>query len=471
MEEDPMDFIPYPHSQLLSRGNNANYSLYFDKMTQWTWDNRKEKYSSSVEPLATKTNELFSAASSVLSNIHKRQSDLLLGQQQHSQGLIWEFRCTLEAPLVSGLGSGHPTETGMILDRNSGLPFIPASSVKGVLRLACALMLAKKFPDLVREHKGELEIEDSNPVLRRYFGDTDTKSVDAVRGQLVFLDVYPETIPELKLDIMNPHFTNYHKGSAPPIETESPNPVKFLSVVRETTFVFRGLVSPLAPSGIKSEINRPFTAEDEDNIRHMHHIACTEIGFGGKTGIGYGRFSPPVETAQEEWQRRLHDLEKETELKKYPWRKELKILDKITDWGSLKNQIMGNKALLKHKKQKEVGLAVAGAALKIAKSHKGKWTEERDTDMEAWLKSSGTSWVKQAAQAVENDPLTEKIMSFSKPADYDRSLDFSTLTQEQCALLNQRFRTWKWDNKKKAKQNNHALYKRLKQRIKDLKSN
>ena len=464
-----MNFIPYPHFNLLSKGNKANYSLYFDKMTEWKWDNTKKKYSPSIEPMAGKANELSSAASSVLSVIHKRQTGLLLRQLQHN-GIIWEFRCSLEAPFVSGLGSGHPTETGMILDRNSGLPYIPASSVKGVLRMACALMLAEKFPNLIKEQNGELVIRDTEPILCRYFGDTDTQSPDTVRGQLVFLDAFPETIPQLSLDIMNPHFGKYYKGSAPPVETESPIPVKFLAVARSTTFVFRGLVSVLTQVKKDTEVNRPFTADDAENIRDIYRIACTELGFGGKTGIGYGRFSLPVETAGDEWERRLQDLEEETVLKKYPWRQYLKLLDQITDWGRLKNQILENNALLGDQKQTEVGRAVADAALRIAQSQKGKWGEDRDAVMEAWLEVSDTPWKRQAAIAVEDDPVTEKIKTFSKPADYDRSLDFSILTQEQCTLLNQKFKSWKW-HKNSAKKNNQKHYKNLRQRMAEIGSN
>lgn len=460
-----MEFTPYPHHQLLAQRNKANFSLYFARMSRW--DDREIK--PFIDPMTGKANELFSAASSVLSGIHKRQTELLLGQRLN-KSLVWEFRCTLNAPFISGLGSGHPTETGMILDRNSGLPYIPASSIKGVMRLACALMLAEKFPELVKKQNGNLEIEDDNPIMRRYFGDTDTHSSDTVRGQLVFLDAFPEAIPQLNLDIMNPHFGKYYEGSAPPVETESPIPVKFLTVARGTTFIFRGLISPLAQAKKDTEVNRPFTADDEEKIRDIHRIACTELGFGGKTGIGYGRFSPPAETTGDEWQKRLKDLKDETVSKKYPWRKYLESLDQVTDWGSLKNQILENTALLEHQKQTEVGRAVADAAIRIAKSQRGKWGEDRDATIEAWLNASDTLWKKQAVPTVEDDPVTEKIKSFSAPADYDRNLDFSELTLDQCTLLATKFKQWKW-NGKRARPSNRKLFDELHKQIKELKNN
>ncbi len=458
-----MEFIPYPHSDLLAQAGKANFSLYFDKMSKWAENDGIKTF---IDPMAGKANDLFPAASSVLTGIHRRQGDMLLGLKSRDT-LVWEFRATLDAPFISGLGSGHPTETGMVLDRNSGLPFIPASSVKGVLRMACALMLAEKHPELVREVDGELLIKDTNPFLRRYFGDTKTDAPDTVRGQLVFMDAYPESVPRLNLDIMNPHLSKYYNGSAPPEETELPVPVKFLTVDGGTSFVFRGFVSPLAPSKDTGEVSLPFTGQDEEHIRDMFDIACTRLGFGAKTAIGYGRFDTLVKTSDEIWQDRLQQLENKIEAQRYPWRLHLRALDQVQNWGSLKNQVLENEALLSYQAKAEVGQAVAAAGCRVADVHRDNWDEARDEVMTAWLQASGTTWINQAVRGEEANPVTEQIKGFSAPANYDRSLDFSTLNQEQCALLNQKFKSWKWHTNK-AKRNNQKLFGNLQKRIREL---
>ena len=460
-----MEFIPYPHSGLLAQAGKANFSLYFDRMSKWGDGDDIKTF---IEPMAGKANDLFAAASSVLSGIHRHQADMLLGLRSRA-GLVWEFSATLDAPFISGLGSGHPTETGMVLDRNSGLPFIPASSVKGVLRMACALMLAEKHPELVREENGDLVIEDSTPFLRRYFGDTKTDAPDTVRGQLVFMDAYPESVPRLNLDIMNPHLSRYYNGSAPPEETELPVPVKFLTVDRGTSFVFRGFVSPLVSSKDTGEVSQPFTGQDEEHIRDMVDIACTRLGFGAKTAIGYGRFRKPVQTGNDIWLSRLQRLENEIEARRYPWRPQLRTLDQVQNWGSLKNQVLENEALLAYQTKAEVGQAVAAAGRRVADAHRDNWDEARDSVMTAWLEVSGTAWMNQAVRVEEANPVTEQIKGFSAPANYDRSLDFSTLNQEQCALLNQKFKSWKW-HKRDARHNNQKLFQSLQKRLKDLKS-
>lgn len=153
--------------------------------------------------------------------MHRRQHRLVEQAKANGQFAL-EMRAKLKTPFVSGLGSGHPTETGMILDRNTGVPYIPASSIKGVLRLAHAVNLSndpkldKKWLQPGRIDRNgrfiecpdgdQFNLNDREPTLRRYFGDTDTGAKDGVRGQLIFLDAYPEQVPALKPDIMNPHY-------------------------------------------------------------------------------------------------------------------------------------------------------------------------------------------------------------------------------------------------------------------------
>ncbi len=115
-----------------------------------------------------------------------------------------------------------------------------------------------------------------------------------MRGQLVFLDAFPESVPSLKADIMNPHFHKYYGENQPPVDCEDPIPVKFLSVEPGTVFVFRVLAAPLAvPREQEPEpVEREFGPEDEARVRAMFYTAFDEVGFGGKTSVGYGRFIP-----------------------------------------------------------------------------------------------------------------------------------------------------------------------------------
>ena len=151
-----MRIVPIPKSQreLLEQGKEGNAALFFSRMTCWnglggekglepkfqagTDHKGKAVMDSSIVALGGGLNLRLPSGKTVLDAIHARQAAVLAGAAMRDV-MVWEFRARLQSPYVSGLGSGHPTETGMILDRNSGLPYIPASAVKGVLRLACAL--------------------------------------------------------------------------------------------------------------------------------------------------------------------------------------------------------------------------------------------------------------------------------------------------------------------------------------------
>ena len=242
--------FPVPDNQKKMLENlNCNFSLYSPRMIEWKNERGELKVDTENVPnLKNKADKLF-ATSDVRKEIERKQEK----QKSYmnflkSQG-IQTFSITAKtvSPFITGLGSGHPTETGMILDRNIGIPYIPASSVKGVLRLAHAINIAD----------GRTEIPESE--LEKYFGTSDQKQKNKYRGQLVFLDAYPAEVPNLKVDIMNPHYSDYYSGKKDqPEETESPNPIKFLAVQQGTKFVFNCAFIPL-----KNDDEFPILTETE----------------------------------------------------------------------------------------------------------------------------------------------------------------------------------------------------------------
>lgn len=258
-----------------------NFSLHFDYFSQWTNENEM------VERHAQAAAAILPSAGAVLRGVHARQKKILENIRSHG-GFCHELTAKLITPFVTGLGGNHPTETGMLLDRNTGLPYIPASGIKGVLRLCHALNLAENQPELVKEVREGFEIPDTEPSMRKYFGDTDTGVKNAVRGQIVFLDAFPKAAPRIRMDIMTPHFSEYYKGNLPPKETENPVPVPFMVVTEGVEFVFRLFALPLAEG---ATVSRTFDDEDRKAVQAMFRRACGDIGFGAKTSVGYGRFA------------------------------------------------------------------------------------------------------------------------------------------------------------------------------------
>jgi len=268
--------IPATEQKLLEK-STANFSLLSPRVVEWT-KNKRGEFSSSTEMMQIlfKKSEI-SFSSKLLEKIQKKQKAYIDCLKEMSVA-SFEIKAKSSSPFITGLGSGHPTETGMILDRNTGLPYIPASSIKGVLRLACAINLAKnKYSDG--------NVPDDDETLVRYFGSESDKNPK--RGQLIILDAYPESVPSLKVDIMNPHFGEYYSGTnKQPVETETPVPIKFLTVKEGAMFVFRCAFMPLGNIILSDEEIQKIQVD----VAAMFKTAFETVGFGGKTAIGYGRF-------------------------------------------------------------------------------------------------------------------------------------------------------------------------------------
>lgn len=290
--------IPKNQEQLLRNNENSNFSLYFPRMVSWEFkhgDGEFQLYSGeekivekgktqwkkqnddAKEELCNAGNVRLKNVNALLSKKHELQTSYL--ESLKKSGIqTFTFAAKTSSPFVTGLGSGHPTETGMVLDRNLGVPYLPASSIKGVLRLAYAVNISN----------GRSEVPDAE--LEEYFGSADTNN--GKRGQLIFLDAYPRGNVGLKVDIMNPHFGKYYSGeNKQPAETESPVPIKFLTVKEGTEFVFSCAYLPLGEKNRADE-------KVKDDVEKMFKTAFTKVGFGGKTSIGYGRFRTVDENAK-----------------------------------------------------------------------------------------------------------------------------------------------------------------------------
>lgn len=260
-----MNPTPKYIQEALKKGE-TNFSLVFPREVNWIRGTKKDSRAdtvsvneNAVSTLCEKAGKLLPKASSVLKKVHDLQSEYL-----KTVANKYEIKGTLITPFITGLGAGHPTETGMILDRNTGVPYIPASSIKGVLRTAFAISIA--------DEKG---IADDGKI-QDIFGSDDKGVHGASRAKIIILDAYPENIPTIQNDILNPHYGKYYEGKKPlPTETDNPIPVNFLSVKPGCTFVFRYILTDVT---LNAAIEKAFG------------IAFEKVGFGGKTSLGYGRF-------------------------------------------------------------------------------------------------------------------------------------------------------------------------------------
>jgi CRISPR-associated protein Cmr6 len=179
---------------------------------------------------------------------------------------------------VTGLGRKGGLETGFTFHRY-GFPYLPGSSVKGVAHAWATLVggLADDHPDMM--------------AIFGYVPPPGVGDPPARCGRAVFLDAIPagDALPELVIDIMNPHYADYYQGKAAPTDWQSPVPITFLTVKERTAFRFA--------VGWRGRL------DEEGRRRHQQAVewlqrGLSELGAGAKTSAGYGYFVVPPEAAR-----------------------------------------------------------------------------------------------------------------------------------------------------------------------------
>jgi CRISPR-associated protein Cmr6 len=182
---------------------------------------------------------------------------------------------------VSGLGLGHPLETGFVWHRTLAVPYLPGSSVKGLVR-AWAERWSVTDADEVARLFGPRG-RDATPGA----GGSEADDVQRSAGSLVVFDALPVTAPALEVDVMNPHYAPYYVGKGAPGDYHPPRPLFFLTVSPGQLFDFAIAPRPGAydPSGAagRADVERALT---------LLSGALETLGAGGKTAVGYGRFRP-----------------------------------------------------------------------------------------------------------------------------------------------------------------------------------
>ena len=174
-----------------------------------------------------------------------------------------------ESRFVTGLGRSHPIENGFAWHPTLGTPFIPGSSIKGMIRAWA---------------KAETEDADA---IDKLFGKRDDV------GKLCILDAVPIQPVQLEADVITPHYAGWTPED-PPGDWRSPTPIPFLVTAAETPFIF-GIV----PRGELSQADT-----DLEAAWSWLEAALEWAGAGAKTAVGYGRFAPSDECQKQIQQKR-----------------------------------------------------------------------------------------------------------------------------------------------------------------------
>lgn len=163
--------------------------------------------------------------------------------------------------LVIG-GEATVYETSMRLHHIYGIPYIPASGIKGVVR---SYIITEKFGSSEEDALKDTAFVD-------VFGSQDHA------GEVTFFDAFPTVKPTLKVDIMNPHYGHYYNDGKAPTDTNNPIPINFLTVEKDTKFRFM--------IGAKEGLDT-FMIQGK-KIEGWLTEALQNHGIGAKTAVGYG---------------------------------------------------------------------------------------------------------------------------------------------------------------------------------------
>lgn len=185
--------------------------------------------------------------------------------------------------MVIGLGGESVYETSMTLHHVYGIPYIPASTIKGVVRSwIITNVFLPQIPEKA-EKRGEKAEEKAlkDDVFKKWFGSQDSS------GKLTFFDAFPLSQPHILPDVMNPHYQDYYsdgKGQKGPTDYQRTNPIPFLTV---SGCMFQFLIGTDEVDLLKSEMI------DSRSIGYWLQDALQTHGIGAKTAVGYGFMTAP----------------------------------------------------------------------------------------------------------------------------------------------------------------------------------
>jgi len=264
--------LPKDTREIVRPGDIDNYTLRLNKTPFFDHDEKFKFFKVDI-------NRTFE----VLPDYSKLDIKAIAEKHKHSiEKLNIESESIILKPewrMVIGLGNESVYETSMTLHHIYGIPYIPGSAIKGVVR-----------SHIISEEFGK---DEKRALKKQWFCDIfgcpkDSFYNESRQGKTIFFDAFPLSEPQIKPDVMNPHYGPYYSdssGKVPPADYHNPMPIFFLTV-KDTEFEFI--------IGIKGKDNNTIYQgefKDKNPLETAYEYmkeALTEHGIGAKSAVGYG---------------------------------------------------------------------------------------------------------------------------------------------------------------------------------------
>ena len=266
---------------------------------------------------------------------------------QKLNGTFKAFKTT--SSFVTGMGQDHPLENGFAFHPTYGTPYLPGSSVKGMLR------------HFFTHHYQWQDETGKKAFLNHVFG-SDNPEQPTI-GNYLFFDALPTETVTMHTEIMTPHYGDWYAkggdtkgktkldGTVIPGDWHKPIPIQFLAV-KNATFLFA-----IAP--------RNGTTEQHDYLSFLFKgLDCIlmHLGAGAKTATGFGYMAFNEEQTEKSEENALTSEEKAERARKIEEQKQKEI--KENAW--------------KETKAKEQAEAAKRAAFDSTLSTTDKWFLEKN---------------------------------------------------------------------------------------------
>ncbi|RKX56014.1 MAG: type III-B CRISPR module RAMP protein Cmr6 [Thermotoga sp.] len=283
--------LPFNTREILIESDIENFSLKLNKCVNFIHSNERDieepilykaEYNDKQDHDKPKKFEVkfnFDNMRRIITGLKNRQDRIRDGLK--GQGYeINTMKLTPDWRLIVGLGNESVYETSITLHHIYGIPYIPGSAIKGVVR---SYIIIEHFES--NEEKALKE----DPGFCDIFGCPEKSFYKESReGKIIFFDAFPITTPKIKVEVMNPHYGPYYSDpseNTPPADYHSPVPIFFLTVedtkfefiigikVKDNTIIEKGIFKNKQPL----EVTYEYVGK-----------ALSEHGIGAKTAVGYG---------------------------------------------------------------------------------------------------------------------------------------------------------------------------------------